>query len=270
MTEPVGERSVRSEDSPRAAYATSVIAGAGGGGVNFHDVHGGVNVYQGSSLTVPTAPSLNAAIISTTLLSATGTYRLDTAALPHAHLANIGSPQLSAVDRVRENLGLHVLAELSSPGDLPAALVATLGLTLSVGPEDESRLEVYAGASQELVESSAIDLYDELRRAWPTIRSSGMIPPEAMSFAEYAAFAEVVPVEESPARRTSAAAQAAATLSARIMTTGASATLCSAGLNGDHMVATVIVGSGATIVLSSAGAAVTLMSHWIGKRLNLS
>jgi hypothetical protein len=214
-----------------------------------------VNVYQGASPpTAPSTPSLHAAVIGTTLMSAAGAYRLDTGSLPHAFLGSIGSDQLSAADRVRENLGLRMLVELPYPSDLPAGLATVISLPPASAHDDDA----------------VIDLYRRLHHAWPAIRSSPeLLPPEVVTFAEYAAFSEVILIEESPARRTSAAGQAAAALTSRIMTTGTAATLCSASLDGEHVVAVVVVGGGATIVLSSAGAAVTILSHWIGRRLNI-
>jgi hypothetical protein len=263
VTELEGEPAVGGGRTPRTTEAANVGAG---GDVSFSDVRGVVNVYQGVPVpAVPSAPGLNAAIIGTTLLSARGTYRLDTASLPHAYLGNIGPAELSVAERVRENLGLHVLAELASPADFPAAVASMIDVRgLSENDSGVTGVRSLPGYSDDDV----VERYDELRGSWPTVRSRpDLLPPELVSFAEYVAFAEVILVEESPPRRTSPAGQAAAALAARIMTTGSGATLCSASFNGEHFVATVIVGSGATIVMASAGSAITLMSYWVGRKL---
>lgn len=135
MTELEGEPDAGGDRTPRTAQAGSAV-GAEASTVNFGEVQGAVYVYHGATPpAVPPTPGLNAAIIGTTLLSAKGTYRLDTASLSHAYLGNIGPSNLSVVDRVRENLGLRVLAELESARDLPAALAAMIDFGSSVGDE---------------------------------------------------------------------------------------------------------------------------------------
>jgi len=214
---------------------------------------GAVNIFQGSGLpAVAISPDLHSAIISTTLLSAKATYRLEAASLPHRFLTVAGSP-LPVAEQVLEVLGLHPVVNVASPGDLPAAIAALLSLEDGFANDDD-----------------IVGSFEGLRQTWPSIRSHlNPPPPELVNFAEYAAMAEAVLVEESPPRRTSVAAQAAARLASRIMTTGSAATLCSTSLNDQHVVAIVVVGGGATIVLSVAGAAVTILCHCAAKSLKL-
>ena len=95
----------------------------------------------------------------------------------------------------------------------------------------------------------------------------------AVEFAEYCAFAEVAIVEQSPAKRASPAAIQASQLLSRLMTFGGGGTLSGAGatlvLHPDHGPMIVIVGAATTLVIGAAGSGLTLMTHWIGKKLEI-
>jgi hypothetical protein len=171
------------------------------------------------------------------------------------HLLNTAD-YFSAVEVAEEVFDLKVLDEIDTSQLGPA--IYTL---FAHREDDELTADVDLFQFNEAVRQTLVDVRDE----WQPVAGDAV-----KQFAELIAYSETVVIEESPARRTSPAAVAATRLATRIMTAGGTGTGASAVLaheNGSLFI--ILVGSGATLVMSFAGASIVLASHWLAKRMGV-
>jgi hypothetical protein len=146
---------------------------------------------------------------------------------------------------------------------VPLATVPTLN---GLGPAVYSLLVpgLHLGTPDQFSYLSGQPSFNALLNAWA---SGGSFPVALQDFAEYVAFGDTAIVEDSPPRRTSPAAVAASRLMSGVILAGAPTSAVVAHMDGSPVM--IVIGASVTIVLATTGAGLTLVTHWLARKMEV-
>jgi hypothetical protein len=172
---------------------------------------------------------------------------IDTTSIPTSWLTNLGG-----VDAIALELDVTSVAVIRNASELgPAAHFLLDGRNW--------------GSAEVFYPGSNVDSQARFNEFSSNYAVGGSFEEEVRDFCSYMAYGEAVLIEESPPRRTSAAAVSASRLASGVIMAGApTSAFLAANADGSPMM--LIVGAAITVILATAGAGITLISHWLAKR----